>query len=62
MYDGIQKVQGVVFNNWKILAHTPHILRGYSQLAGSILNPKHEERKLLNKVMLQVSLINKCYC
>ena len=61
MYSGIEKARGLIFNNWKILAHAPHILRGYSQLAGSILNPEHVDRKLLNMAMLQVSLINKCY-
>ena len=58
MYRGIEKQRGLIFNNWKLLAHSPHTLRGYSQMIGHIVNPQYIEKRMSELVILKTSLIN----
>ncbi len=61
LYRGIEKQRGLIFNNWKLLAHSPHTLRGYSQMVGHVVNPTFLEKRTLELAILKTSLINQCY-
>ncbi len=60
MYRGIEKQRGLIFNNWKLLAHSPHTLRGYSQMIGQVVNPTYLSKRTLELTILKTTLLNEC--
>ena len=60
IYESGEKRSGVLFNNWKQIAQSPKILRGYTQFVGAMLNPDNVEKRILELGILKVTLINRC--
>ncbi len=60
IFDGVEKQQGFVFGNWPIMAHAPHIFKGFRQFIYAVLNPNVVEKRTVELAILQTSLLNRC--
>lgn len=60
IYNAGIKQYGVLFNNWKIFANAPHLLRPFTQFVGAVLNPVSLDKRTLELAILKTSLINQC--
>ncbi len=56
-----QRRIGLIYNNWKIFAHAPHILRAFTQFIGAVLNPVHLEKRVMELCIVKTSMLNKCH-
>ncbi len=63
VYTAGEKTYGLVFNNWKLMAHNPRTLRGYTQFIGGVLNPEELDKRTMEMAIFKTSIINQCrYC
>lgn len=60
IYEAGIKQYDVLFNNWKIFANAPHLLRPFTQFVGATLNPVNLDKRTLELAILKTSLINEC--
>ncbi len=60
LYKAAHKQHGLIFNNWKVMANAPHILRSFGKFIFAVLNPAAVERRILELAILKTSLINQC--
>lgn len=60
LFRACKKERGFVFNNWKVLAHAPQIMRGFSQFIFAALAPQAVEKRIVELAILKTSLLNQC--
>ena len=61
IYDAGIKQYGLLYNNWKVFANAPHLLRPFTQFVGAVLNPVSLDKRTLELAILKTSLTNHCY-
>ncbi len=61
IYEAGIKQHGFVFNNWKLFANAPHLLRPFTQFIGAVLNPRALSKRELELAILKTSLRNECH-
>jgi alkylhydroperoxidase family enzyme len=60
IFEAGQKQYGLVFNNWRVFAQSPELLRPFAQFIGAVTSPTRLSKRTFELAVLKTSLLNQC--